>query len=268
MKEIVVAGVGMTSTRHMTFEVAEALTQSNCVFHMVTGVEAVKFLQSINRNTYSLVGLYKDGHLDLDVYNQIASFLIAQAIAQHQIAFVVMGHPSIYVAPTHLLAFYAPKYGVNVRVLPGISSLDTIVATLPFDIGNSGLQILDANRIVSYALEPMSNTPLLVLQVGCFGSGYITRMQENGTARLSSLVEYLLNFYPGNHLIQLIECAMGSDHGGSIHTLPLSALAHNGHLATYNTTLYVPPATPISVKNQRFHEQLLNPQYVSSLLAR
>jgi uncharacterized protein YabN with tetrapyrrole methylase and pyrophosphatase domain len=266
MSEIVVVGAGMLGDRHLTIETIDAISSADCVFHMIVGAAAIEKLQKLNTNTHGLLEFYQEGALDLEVYGKIVSFLIAQAKFFPRMTFVVMGHPSIYVAPTHLLLEHAPRYGIAVRLCPAISAIDSILALMPFDIANTGLQILDGNRIVAYALEPARNVPLLVFQVGCFGSGYITRITVNSRDRLRPLVEYLMRFYPAEHPVELIECEMGLPHRAVRLGISLSALASNGHLVTYNTTLYVPPLEPVRVKNEAFQQALLDPRVTSSLV--
>jgi precorrin-6B methylase 1 len=267
MSEIVVMGAGLMGSHHLTLETVAELQRAEVVFHLVTGLEAVRTLARLNPNLYSMMEFYREGAVDLEVYSHMVSYLLAQALAHRRIGFVVMGHPSIYVAPTHLLLEHGPRYGVQVRVLAALSTLDVLLSSLPFDIANTGLQVLDANRLVAYALEPQRNVPLLLFQAGCFGSGIITRMQQNHPERLRPLVDYLQRFYPLEHPTEIVECEMGWPHRAVRLPLPLNALAQAGHLVTYNTTLYLPACEQPEVRNLAFQEQLLNPQAVASLVA-
>ncbi len=223
-----------------------------------------RFPISILGPIVSLISIEKND-LDLEVYCRIASFLIAQASSCHRITFLVMGHPCIYVFVTELIRRHAPQYNVAVRILPAVSAIDTILALMDFDISNTGLQILDANRIVSYALTPAKNVPLLIFQVGCFGSGFITRTTQNSPDRIRVLVEYLMRFYPADHPVEVIECDMGAPHRTVRFTLPLASLCWNGNLINYNTTLYLPPAEAIRIKNSEFHRRLVDPNVVAKL---
>jgi uncharacterized protein YabN with tetrapyrrole methylase and pyrophosphatase domain len=266
MGEIVVMGSGLLGSHHLTLETVEAMSSADVVYHLVTGVEAEQRMKQLNPRVFSLISFYRDGDLDLEVYGRIVSFLLAQAMVHRRVGFVVMGHPSIYVAPTHLLVEHGPRHGVPVHVLPALSSIDTILTQMPFDIANTGLQILDSNRLVSYGLVPMRNVPLLVFQVGCFGSGFITRQVQNAPDRLRPLVEYLLAYYPSEHPVELIECEMGWPHRAVRHRLTLAQLATSGHLVNYNSTLFVPQAEPVSIRAPEFHARLVAPEAVSSLV--
>lgn len=268
MSEIVITGSGLLGHHHLTLETVAAVSSADVVYHLVTGDEAVRTLHGLNPETYGLVSFYRDGALDLDVYGRIVSFLIAQAMAGRRVAFVVMGHPSIYVAPTHLLVEHGPRWGVRVRVLPALSTIDAILALMPFDIANTGLQILDANRLVSYGLVPMRNVPLLLFQVGCFGSGFITRTVRNAPDRLRVLVDQLRLCYPDDHPIELIECEMGLPHRAVRISMPLAALAEHGHRVNYNTTVFIPAAEPVVVRSPEFQARLVDPGAVAELVER
>jgi tetrapyrrole methylase family protein / MazG family protein len=231
MAEISIVGVGIRGARHMTLETVDAIRAADVVFYLVTGAEAVAEIRRLNRNTHGLFHMYREGALDLDVYGQIVSFLLAQGIAAPRVVFAVMGHPSIYVAATHLLREHGPRWGVRINVLAGVSAIDVLLLSMP-DIGSSGLQILDANRLVSYRLTPDNRVPAMIFQIGCFGSGFITHGQENRPDRLA-----------------------------------LAELARAGHLVNYNSTLFVPPARPFEVLDGQFQAQLVDPRAIGERVA-
>lgn len=265
MPKITIIGTGLRGERHLTLEAIEALSRAERVYHLVTGIEAVQTLSRFNPVVLPLFHFYQEGALDLEVYGQIASFLIAEG-QQLDIVFAVMGHPSIYVAPTHLLIENGPRWGVAVDVLAGISTIDSIILTLPRDIGSTGLQVLDSNRLVSYGLTPDPRVPLLLFQVGCFGSGYITRCRENADNRLSRLVDALLVFYPEKHPVRLVEYGMGYPHTERNYVLYLRDLRHAGALVNYNTTLLVPAARPVHVADLEFQSQLMDPTVATAMV--
>jgi hypothetical protein len=267
MGEIVVVGVGMRGARHLTIEAMDAIASADVVYHLVTGIEAVNQLQQLNPRTHSLAGMYREGALDLEVYGRIVSFLLAQGLAQRRVVFAVMGHPSVYVAATHLLKEHGPRWGVRVAVLAAVSAIDVLLLSMASDIGSTGLQILDANRLVTYRLSPDARVPALVFQVGCFGSGFITRSKANDPGRLAPLAQYLAEFYPPGHQIELVECEMGYPHLETRHWLTLAELARAGHLVTYNTTLVLPPARPLQVLDNGFQARLVDPRAVRDLVA-
>jgi hypothetical protein len=147
-------------------------------------------------------------------------------------------------------------------VLPGVSSIDALLAQFPFDISSTGLQLLDANHIVSYGLRPMTDVPLLLLQIGTFGSALITRLHANDPGRLRPLVRYLTQLYSAQHPVTVLEAQMGPAHSPVETTLPLGDLAHAGALVTYNSTLFVPATRRPGVVNHAFHHSLMDSQPV------
>lgn len=250
----------------MTLETVSTIASADVVYHLVTGIEAVNEIKRLNPNTHGLFQMYREGALDLEVYGQIVSFLLAQSLASQRVVFVVMGHPSIYVAATHLLREHGPRWGVRVNVLAGVSAIDVLLLSMPADIGSTGLQILDANRLVAYQLTPDNRVPAMIFQIGCFGSGYITRSQGNHPGRLAPLARYLQRYYPAAHEVDLVECDMGAPHAETRHRLVLDDLARAGHLVNYNSTLYLPPARPFQVLDSQFQAQLVDPRAIDALV--
>jgi uncharacterized protein YabN with tetrapyrrole methylase and pyrophosphatase domain len=267
MAEITIVGTGIQGRRHMTQETVAALSSADVVYHLVTGREAVDELMRLNPNSHGLFDMYSEGALDLDVYYRIVSFLLARAMPDRRVVFAVMGHPSIYVAATHLLREHGPRWGVQVRVMAGVSAVDVMLLSLNADIGSTGMQVLDANRLVSYQLVPETRMPAIVFQIGCFGSGYITRSQVNAPDRLAPLAAYLQRFYPAAHPVDIVECDMGFPHQEQRYRMPLAELANRAGVVTYNSTLFIPPAAALQVLDPAFQHRLVDPAAVGALVA-
>lgn len=265
MGRIRIVGTGLQGERHLTLEAVDALASAERVYHLVSGREAAAALARFNLQLYPLFDFYREGVLDLEVYSDIASFLIAEG-QQRDIVFAVMGHPCIYVAPTHLLLDHGPRWGVAVEVMAGISTIDAMILNMPDDIGNTGLQILDANRLVSYGLTPDPRVPMLLFQIGCFGSGYITRCRENSDTRLAPLAAVLGRHYPAGHLVYIVEYGMGFPHTEQCHAIPLALLGEAGALVNYNSTLLVPPSQRVTVVDPHFQARLIDPAFVPSVV--
>jgi hypothetical protein len=81
----------------------------------------------------------------------------------------------VYVTSSTLILDRAPKHGIRVNLLPGISSLDTMIVQLRLEIGVHGLHVFEANRFIYYQIEPDPRVPLFLFQPG---TDYITRRRK------------------------------------------------------------------------------------------
>jgi hypothetical protein len=264
--EVIVLGVGLRGAADVTLGTLAEIQACDLVLHLVNGVEIVSALHAWNSNVVSLLPLYQEGKLDLEVYEDITLTVLREARTRGRVGLVVMGHPSIYVAPTQLLLQLAQPHGVAVHVIPALSSIDAIMPVIELDIGSTGLQVYDANRLVDYDILPRPDVPLLIFQAGCFGSGYITRLRPNRPDRLQRLVDHLCRVYPRAHAISVLECQMSAPHKAVNWRLPLATLAANSHLVSYNSTLYLPPSVPLHISDPVFHDGLLDPAALPRLV--
>jgi uncharacterized protein YabN with tetrapyrrole methylase and pyrophosphatase domain len=262
-----IIGAGILSPDHLTLESDRFLQQSSVIFHLLESGEAMTaYLRSLGPRLVDLSEIYTDGVLDYDIYRQIADRLIAAAFEYTTVALLVPGHPLVMVAPTALILQQAARAGVNVTVLPGISSLDTMILQLNLEIGTNGVQIFEANRFIYYDIRPDPRVPLFLFQPGSIGSGIITRNARSLSARFEPLKHALLKTYPADHECMLLASQTLSETGGSTHSLQIQNLPSAAHAIDYDTSLFVPPSKPFQIANTDFYYRLNSQQYASTLL--
>ena len=254
--DILIMGAGVYGANQITAETHAALSRCARIFHLTVSEDVGRYLASNFSSAQSLVPLYVDGKLDLDVYHEIAQLVIDCARVLRPTGLLVVGHPSFYVSPTELILERAFRQGLTVHVYPAVSTLDAMMAMLRIDIGRTGVQIMDCNRLVTYALRPDARLPLLLYQIGTFGTGFITRTKRNSAGRFRELVDYLGTLYPPRHRVLIAECAMSAVHQGRWEWVPLQSLASHALSINYNSTLLVPPSRPLEVSDQRFFRGL------------
>ena len=84
---------------------------------------------------------------DQEIYEQIAETVLLATKRYAHVCFLVPGHPLIYVTSSSLILDRAQRMGITTTVLPGISSLDTMIIQLRLEIGGMVCRCL--KRIVS-----------------------------------------------------------------------------------------------------------------------
>ena len=171
-------------------------------------------------------------------------------------AVVFHGHPLVYSNPSQMLIRHCRQNSIPYRILSAVSSLDTIFSALQIDVGASGLQMLDVNRMVLYGLRPDVTMPLLVFQIGSFGSAFITRTLENQRTRFAGLTRYLARFYPADHRVQVVECSVRSEQEDCVRDMKLAELARAFERINYNSTLFVPAIRKLNVPDPIFLRRL------------
>jgi hypothetical protein len=155
---------------------------------------------------------------------------------------VFYGHPGFFVYPAHEMVRRARASGFETRMLPGVSSLDTLITEFGVDPADAGLQIYEATQFLLRRVVPETTAVLVLLQVGMVGLVTATR-EASSAAALEALVQHLCAYYPRNHVATLYESARQvllaprAEHI-RLETLPNAAVAQV-------TTLVIPPASPV-----------------------
>jgi hypothetical protein len=85
--------------------------------------------------------------------------------------------------------------GLRTKVLPGISSLDTLFVDLGFDPCTQGVQMYEATDLLLRRRPIQPDVPCFIWQIGAIGSRLYSEALSTA-ARFSHIRDYLLQFYP------------------------------------------------------------------------
>ncbi|MCE5285070.1 MAG: nucleoside triphosphate pyrophosphohydrolase, partial [Pelosinus sp.] len=135
---------------------AETLLLRTAKHPTVAGLQA----RNISFTTYDY--LYEEKASFEEVYSAIAADCIARAEAGEQVVYAVPGSPLVAEKTVLLIRELAIKESIPVKILPGMSFLETLYARLAID-PIEGITILDAADLER--LLPEVNTALIVTQV-------------------------------------------------------------------------------------------------------
>lgn len=186
-------GIG-TGIGQMTLEAVRALEKSRLVFDLSGDPRS---LRKLHKNVVDLAGDYWAGGLNTDVYTRLEQRILAEVRdSGPTVSVVVDGHPLMGEGINWNLVRKAKRRRLNVVAMPGVSSLDTMMIAVGFDL-SEGAQIVEANDLLvsGITLDPQLQT--YVLQVAKFGTWFITReTKRNLPGRYAPLRDYLLRFYP------------------------------------------------------------------------
>jgi tetrapyrrole methylase family protein/MazG family protein len=159
------------------------------------------------------------------VYEEIVSRVIELARRPEGVVYAVPGHPLFGEATVRTLLLRAGDESLAVRVIAGVSFLDTIAVALQLDPLTDGLLVLDALSLGDHRRVLVPQRPTIIAQV------YDRRAASQ--AKLA-----LLEAYPAQHPVRVVG-ATGTGKQRVAQTT-IAQLDHEDefdHLAT----LYVPP---------------------------
>ena len=191
-----VVGLGPGLPSHLTREAWQVLQEADEVYLRTRRHPTVAALPSHLR-LYSFDDLYEQGDDFAGVYEAIAERLLALGKRPQGVVYAVPGHPLVGEASVQRILSLAPKRGVEVRVVAGLSFIDPVLASLGVD-ALDGLQIADATELAALCHPPLNpDRPALAGQL-------------YGRDLASDVKLTLMKLYPDEHPVTVVQAA-GTD---------------------------------------------------------
>lgn len=162
MGDITIVGLGPGTFGLITVETLDKLKSAETLLLRTAKHPTVADLQARNISFATYDYLYEEKASFEDVYNAIAADCIKRARAGEQVVYAVPGSPLVAEKTVLLIRDLAIKYSIPVRILPGMSFLETLYARLAID-PIEGITVADAADLER--LLPDVNTALIVTQV-------------------------------------------------------------------------------------------------------
>lgn len=238
MYDIHLIGTGLTLPAHLTVEARDALRSARRVYHL-TAFHAE--LTSLCDDVVDWKDLYLKSD-DGSVYREMADILLEEARREPGVAFAVYGHPLVLVDTSQIVIIEGQREGLRINVVPGVSSIDVLLAVLQLDVGVAGLQVLEVNQMVSRRIRPNPHVACFVMQISAFGSTKLTKAKRNHPQRFRPLRDYLLQSYSPRHPAVLITCPFLPGSEVIRHMVTVGELDEASDLIHTGMTLYLPPA--------------------------
>ncbi len=204
--DIYLIGSGVRKADQFTLEAIAALRRCRAVYSTLT--DSIEwFLRDLVPRVESVWPLYRTGRDRSEFYAQIAGMVLEAAARERPVGFVTDGNPIVFNDISRQILEGAGGRGLDVRILPGVSSIDTVLADLKHDIAAEGLQVFGASRFVRRRIEPQIDVPCLLLVIGVFGIADVPSMKESRPGVLAPLQDHLARFYPPEHELVFVESA-------------------------------------------------------------
>ena len=236
---IVIAGLGIRGPEQVTPEVARALRESDVVFHSVAHDVTRQWIESLAPRTHDLNLLYRDGEQRIDTYRAMAAAVVEAASAGATVAFVVYGHPCVLHTGVQLAMRLAAERSLPVRMLPGLSSIDGLLAAVGVDFGFGGLHVLEASDLVMHGRMPQTEAHVVILQVALTGPR-VHRAQGHRGDHADYLIRRLRTLYPLGHAALHFRLASSASEDDALVWTTVERL--HAQAWTNASSLYLPPA--------------------------
>ena len=237
--DIYVVGAGVRVPGHLTLEALDILGRCREIYTILPQPLHKWLPGELVPQLRSVWPLYESGGLRREIYDREVATVLDAAERGRPIAYLALGNPIVFDSVTQGVINEGTERGLDVCVIPGISSIDTILVDLNYEVA-SGLQIFDASSLVGLGIEPRVDAACLLLQLGAFGTDYTTVGYEMQPGALTPLRDHLLCFYPAEHEVVFVTSAMKWEVKAKVDYMPLRDLDRADELEVRGSSLFVP----------------------------
>ena len=259
--DVALIGLGVRNVAHITLEALETLKKCKRGFVVSADQQAVDdFRTSVSsflRDGESLPPLesltraYRKDRERIKNYSEAGSIVLDALEAERPIAYLTPGNPVTFDRVAQEILQGTRERGLSAFVVPGISSVDTILVDLQQELA-PGMQIYEASWFVGMKVRPDPRLSCLLLQTTLFATNYPVIGRKPRTDALAPLKEYLLQFYPPEHLLVFVRSGGGWNDPASVYPVALKSLDDIPAGFQLGASMYIPP-----VEQARLDEQFL-----------
>ena len=247
--DLYVVGLGIVSVRQLTREAESAMRESNEVLYASDAIGIEGHLRTLcDRVTEVYVSTLSEGEERLPKYNKIAARVLDAALDHPPVTFAIAGHPLVFVYPTQQILKVADDLGLRVKVLPGISSMDTMFIDLELDPGTLGVQMYETTGLLLQRRVLQPDVPCFLWQVGSVETRLFTR-SPSLPHRFARLQAYLTEYYPPDHLVRIVYSASHPLASASVLEFRIDEMHLHAAQIHAGATLYLPPVGQPEIKD-------------------
>lgn len=254
--DISIVGSGVKFPEHLTLETIAILEKCNSVYtiasHLSNEQNTPCFLKDKIKNLWHL---YQPDRLRRKNYKAMTEAIVNAAHQESPIAYLASGNPVVFDSVTQWIIESAEEKNLTVQVFPSISSIDTIMVDLKYEVA-PGLQIYDASMLIGLNLKPQIDISCIILQISTFGTSYTTAYRIPQKNCLEPLKTYLMQFYPASHQVHFVSSSFKNIQAAKIVTISLENIDLNFHNIR-GSSLFIPPV-PRRNKNLDFLNKMID----------
>jgi hypothetical protein len=236
---LTIVGVGIRAGLQMTIETQFCIRQASKVLYLVADPISEACIKRLSPTAESLGPMYEVGKPRIEIYETMIAKILDSLEVAGDLCVAFYGHPGVLSYPARESIRRARATGRLARMLPAISTEDSLFADLGIDIGSTGLQSYEATRFLFNKYKFDSTAGLVLWQVGVLGETNWNPPHTNVRSRLEILTDYLVSVYGPTHQIFLYHAPEFPTSRPLVERLTLSALPTAEFIAI--STLYIPP---------------------------
>lgn len=233
MSTITVVGLGPGPLSQMTKEAEQHLLGAAKVFFRTSAYPAYDWLHGLGKSLVSFDGLYSMPWPETAaLYDFMVTSLLTEVSLRDEVTFALPGSPLILEDTVQILKARGPAAGVDVRIIHGMSFVETALAAVDFDFRAPLQVVLPRLHLQNDLFDP--RCALLVCQPQA-------TKHPAEPSQIDVTVEWLRRRYPPDHPVVLIWTSGLPAYETEHATVPLADLARVYGDGKYYASLFVPP---------------------------
>ena len=235
---LTLVGTGYNVSGQITPEATSAIRRAGRLFFLVHEPATAAVLCALNGSAESLVPFYRPGEPVGRAFAAMAERITAPLGDGVEVCAAFVGHPAVNNPIGREAVRRARSWGVPVRLLPGVSLEDCLMAEAGWSPGEGRVMRSATDFLVRR--RPVDPDVALVLTgIGTIGETLYRGDRAPNRPGLRLLSEALGRHYPPDHRVVHYETALLPMDDPVVEWLPLRDLAGVG--ASVASTLLVPP---------------------------
>jgi len=247
-----IVGLGIRGTQQLSLEGVKSIQAAKKVCYLpATPRELEATLKDLGvHGAEDLISLYQDGDQDNTNYERIFSKVVKDCQDFGHVALLVPGHPRVGVTLVQWFETRQEALGLELDVLPGISSFATMINDLKRDPLERGSVMVDANRMLLFEQHLETSMDYYIYHVCSVGTTRVHLSDASRDNRWEILQAHLLKFYPKSHTVTLIGSsheATGKEQRWEATVETIATLLPHVH---FGTTMFIPAAIPKRVNRE------------------
>lgn len=193
--DLYLVGLGIGGFSRRSVETDELLRGCASILHLTAFHELLT--KTYQTEVINLKSIYEASNDASRVYESMTSTIITYVKERRflgPIAFVTYGHPLLLVDTSWSLIEICKTTDIRCKPILGSSFIDQALIDIE-DRFDHGIQMFEANHFYQKSIHPDTRTPVILAQVGDFGSNKL-RQHTQKLERLLPLFNHLQKHYP------------------------------------------------------------------------
>lgn len=254
---LTIIGGGLDFSSHLSVEACKVIRSARVVYYASCHSKVVRWLAELAKNALLIDidrGQYKIGQYRPDMYQEMARIVVDDARNGEGVVLIEPGSAMVTDLVTPYTLRYAAQFDLNVRILPGISSIEMMFVFLGLD-PSAGMQAILAQELVIRQIKLNPQLHTIIIQPGYYDTLWCFGWPKSGKNRFNELSKVLMTSYHQEQKMMLVRFPMYP--GDRTHTFwfTLENLEFVTSIITPLHTLFIPSNGEIE-KNEEFRKRI------------